>query len=568
MSLMRETLILEGFRPLDLELAALLGRLEPEAPPAVALAGALASAWRLAGHACLSLAEVAGRELGRAAGPWGERAPALEAWRADLRASRLVSRGGAMEEAAPLVLDGDDGLYLQRLHAAEGRVAEAVLARLRPCPPPPGLEGLLAELAGALDEGQRGAVRAAFHRGVSILTGGPGTGKTSTLGRLLAMALAGEPELRIRLAAPTGKAAARMQEALAATAAHLPERARDALGGLPRAGTLHRLLHERPALDWLVIDEASMVDLPLMAQVAELLPPAARLLLVGDADQLASVEAGAVLHHLVAGLAARSAAVDDGAPPPVTRLTVSRRFRDEGGIGALAAAVRNTDGERVEDVLAAGDGELEWIRPDRPGWSRRLQDLLEEGTRPFREAPDAAAALAALDQFRVVCARRTGRLGVEGVNAWCERRWTAPGQAARSPILVRANDAVLGLANGDSGVREGLPGDAAARCLLAPEGVPRELAAAQLPPFDPAWAITVHQAQGSEADNLLFILPEAPSPLLCRELLYTGLTRARRRLTVVASAEALRLAVARRQERGSGLAVRLTFLTGQEGGGA
>ena len=561
MSLMLEQLRQEGFHRIDLELAALLRRLAPVcAGPGLGLAAALASAWRRNRHTCLPLDQVAGQDLGHAAGDWGGCAPALAEWRAQLLSSGLVSRGGPEEAPLPLVLDDHDRLYLERMHRAEGEVAAGLLSRLAPQPRPLGLEALLEELAppDSIDDEQRQALLAAFSRDAGILTGGPGTGKTSTLGRLLALALALEPDLRLRLAAPTGKAAARMQEALAAALPHLPERLRAPLAALPRASTLHRLLQERPPIDWLVIDEASMIDLPLMARVLEMLPAAARLLLIGDADQLASVEAGAVLAELVEGLSAADPA--NGALSPVTRLRLGRRFAAGSPVGSLAEAVRMGDVESALGVLDAGSDGLRWIRPGRPGWNAELSSLLEEGSEPFRQAPDAASALAALEGFRVVCAQRSGRLGLEGLNAWCERRWLRPGESSRAPILVRANDRVLGLANGDSGVLEGRPGAPGARCLLAPEGVPRDFAVAQLPAFDTAWAITVHQSQGSEMDEVLLILPEAPSPLLCQELLYTGLTRARERVTLLASEAALLQAITTRAERSSGLADRLRSL--------
>ena len=540
MSAALERLRAEGLGALDLELAELLARLCPAAEHAAALAlgAALASFWRRQRHACLPLAEVAGAALERAADPrWGERAPALAEWCAALLASGLVARHGEEEARLPLVLDVADRLYLQRMDHAESQVAAHLTALLEPLAPPPGLPSLLAERAAALDPEQREALRAAFSRRLAVLTGGPGTGKTSVLGLLLELAGCLEPDLRIALAAPTGRAAARMQEAV---------------GGTHPTRTLHRLLLERPPLDWLVVDEASMVDLPLMARALELLPEDGRLLLIGDADQLASVEAGAVLAGIRDGLSALPAPED--ATPALIRLRRSRRFPEGSGIGALAAAAREGDAEGTLELLAGGAADLAWIRPRQPDAGEALARTLEEGWRPFLEAAGGPAALGALESFRVLCAARRGRLGVEGINGWCRRRWAGP-DGGREPLLVRANDPALGLANGDSGVRE--PGADGARCWLAAGGAPRALAPSQLPAHDAAWAITVHQSQGAEMDEVLLILPEAPSPLLCRELLYTGVTRARRRLTVVAGEEALRLAVTQRLERSGGLADRL-----------
>jgi exodeoxyribonuclease V alpha subunit len=563
----RDELPAEGFNLLDVELSRLLGRRAARPGGGLALGAALASRQRRVGHPCLLLKEWAGREHGLGASGAGgcadelpARCPELAGWMEELAASGVVAVEAREAGAFPLVLE-DGRLYLQRMHAAELRVARALTERLRPLVPPGGWERLLERVAprAEVDPEQRQALEAVLQRPLHVLTGGPGTGKTSTLGRMLALALALQPGLRIRLAAPTGKAAARLQEALASTLERLPGEFRGAVAALPRAGTLHRLLHDNPPVDWLVVDEASMVDLSLLDRVLAQLPGQARLLLVGDADQLASVDAGAVLHHVVEGLERLQAR--GAGPPLVTRLARSRRFSADSGIGRLAQAVRQGHVDEVLETLRHPTDDLRWLRHGQAGAGAEFSALLEDGLAPFCRATEPAEALAALERFRVVCARRTGRLGVEAVNRWCRGRFMDGGNSAFSPLLIRVNDHVLGLANGDSGVRSrGAEGEAL--CHLQPGGPGLAcLAEAQLPPHDEAWAITVHQSQGSEADEVLLLLPEAGSPLLGRELLYTGLTRARRRLTLVGSREALRQAVERRSVRAGGLADRLASAT-------
>ncbi len=400
------------------------------------------------------------------------------------------------------------------------------------------------------------------------MTGGPGTGKTTTVARLLALfaeqaELDGRPPLRIALAAPTGKAAARLQEAVQLEVDRLDAVDRQRVSG-PRATTLHRLLGSRPdtssrfrhhrgnrlPFDVIVVDETSMVSLTMMARLLEAVRPHTRLLLVGDPDQLASVEAGAVLADLVDGLAGRPDA-------RIAALRTSHRFG--ASIGHLAEAIRVGDADGAVEVLNAGGEHVEWLDTDNPG--EPLRKVLLPQARSLWQAAllgDAAAALTTLDQHRLLCAHRRGPYGVAHWNRQVERWLTeATGEPiwsdwyAGRPILVPANDYGLGLYNGDTGVtvvREGV-----LRAVIAGAAAPMEFATSRLSDIETMHAMTIHKSQGSQADEVTVLLPPADSRLLTRELLYTAVTRAKSRVRLIGDEAQVRAAVANRAVRASGL---------------
>jgi exodeoxyribonuclease V alpha subunit len=430
---------------------------------------------------------------------------------------------------------------------------------------------------------------------LTVLTGGPGTGKTTTVAKVLALLqhLAG-PGVRIALAAPTGKAAARLQEAVRSGIRQLSEQHSSALTA-PDATTLHRLLGPLPAtatrfrhdrqrhlpFDVVVLDETSMVSLPMMARLLEALRPNARLVLVGDPDQLASVEAGAVLGDLVArapvaswlpavldpllpgDLPSGSEAVD-ALRNGVVRLTQVHRHGAE--IGSLAEAIRTGDTDAVLGRLRAGDPAIGWYdtegeRPDVAALAALREDAEAAGLAmtAAAESGDAAAALRALDQHRVLVAHRRGRAGVtrwaSQVEGWVAAatdradggRWY-PGR----PLLVTANDRDVGLYNGDTGVVIREPGGALVAAFGETEH-PRAVRLHRVPSAEAVYAMTVHRGQGSAFDAVSVVLPPASSPLLARELLYTAVTRARSRVRIVGSEAAVRRAVTRPVRRASGL---------------
>lgn len=601
----------DAISPLDAAFGSLLGRLARAEPEAVALAAALVSRRRTDGHSCVALREVAGGPFPVEGGEVDVGSPSLPPFAAFCDAlvrSGLVAEGGG--GPAPLVLDAEGRLYLGRLFEAERRVASRLLARLAAGTVELEAEATRGALAalfpakGGLDL-QAVAALSALRSRLAVVTGGPGTGKTTTVVRLIALLARLEPGLRVAVAAPTGKAAARLGEALR-TFASTPSIGDDLRPALPETvQTVHRLLGYRPwdesfrfdeasplPFDLVVVDEASMVDLSLMDALLAATPDSARLVLVGDKDQLASVEAGFVLGDLceaadlgrgpspafaascrkllgAAPAAGPAPAVAGGVPlrDAVTRLIDNYRFEEQPGIAALAAAV--VEG-RSEDALASleagGRGDLALVPP--PRGPEGLSPLFAEPVRAFLEAGSPGEALARAGGHRVLCALREGPFGVAGVNAAVER-WARSSGLVRgtaglgpAPILVTANDYGLGLWNGDLGVLwpeagrlwawfSPAPGAGAGAADL------RRLPPGRLPAFQTAWAMTVHKSQGSELGEVLLVLPPRSSPVATRELVYTGITRARRRVTVVASRAILAEALGRRAARGSGLEARL-----------
>lgn len=495
--------------------------------------------------------------------------PESAEWLERVAGSRLA-QGGAVRCEFGLV-------YLDRYHRLEGQVCDDLTARAEH--PAPGVDE--AVLARALDvvfpaEGyaeQRRAVDRAARAWTTVLTGGPGTGKTTAvaglLGVLLELAEAEDRRLSIALCAPTGKAAARLAESVQREVSRLPAAEQARLRGLP-ALTLHRLLgvswdnatrfrHDRGnrlKYDVVVVDETSMVDLLMMGRLLEAIRSDARLILVGDPDQLSSVGAGAVLSDLVEGFGALAA------DSPVVSLSTVHRFGAE--IGELAAALRVGDADAALAALRAGGEGVEFVETDDA--VDVLRPLLMRSALAIREralAGDADGALAALHEHRLICAHRDGPHGVAVWNRHVER-WLAEetGTDPRSvwyagrPLLVTRNDYALGIYNGELGV-----------CLQTEPGVLRGLingsdgvldfATTRLTEVDTMHALTVHKSQGSQAAEVSVLLPPEDSRLLSRELLYTAVTRAERKVRLIGSEAEVRAAVQRQAVRATGLRQRL-----------
>ena len=620
---MLDDLLAQGhLADIDRHFAALVAKLDGGGGPELPLAAALASAWARDGHACIALREVAGRNWPRAGAP---RLPDPEAWIGALAASPAVARPGDGERR-PLVLDDRGRLYLERLWTAERTVA-ADLRRLAggmesvPDSGSSGLEAALDRLFPGTAFGDRGraAARTAVCRRLCVVSGGPGTGKTTIAAAIVALLI----ELglaapgRIALAAPTGKAAARLQEAVRGRHRELVSRVPALEGFEAHATTVHRWLLSRARgglpVDALILDEGSMVDLTLMAKVLAALPGDARLVVLGDASQLASVQPGAVFADVcragtgaganrtagwtgaesgtrtATGASARdvatpadadddvetahagSAAVPAASPlsPCVVELVHNWRFDEAGGIGRLAAAVVRGDAAAAVAALRDPSDDATELRPltDAGRFERLATTLADERFAPALEAAQAmrepGGGTGPLASFRVLCAHRISAFGAERFNQSVERRLRALGLVPAHdalypgrPILVTRNDPRTGLSNGDTGIA--LRGADGGVQVWFPElddtqGRPRLVSPARLPPHESFFAVTVHRAQGSEYDEIVVVPGPAESRAATRELLYTAVTRARRRVVVYGTEESVRAAVERGTERSSGL---------------
>ena len=602
MSLLRALQQAGALRALDDALARTLRRLDPSTPDEVLAAAALASLAVANGHAGFDPA--APRQLVDAEIAW----PDADAWMQALAASRFVATPASSSEeaeAAPLVLE-HGLLYLRRYREYERRLAlqlRRIAARVVPETAIERVAPLFATLFPAAHEGdhQARAAALALRRALLLVTGGPGTGKTTTIAKLLAVRIAQanasqQPTLRIALAAPTGRAADRMADSLRRAVAQMAAHGIEAawLDALPaQASTLHRLLgtiqdsprfrhhadHPLP-FDIVVVDEASMVDLPLMCKLVEAVADGAQLILLGDPDQLPSVEAGdvltAILHAAGAGdaLAPNDAralhallgdaphdAEADGLHGHRVHLIRGYRQSEALDLAPLAEAVRGGDAEAALALLR--NGELSNVH-----FHEGIDDPLQARPgllahwRGLAAADDPALALQLANRLRLLTALREGPQGARGLNARIEaalsgRRIGAP--PAWFPgrlLLVVENSYRHGLFNGDVGI-----------CLADAAGTPlawfpgsdgvRAFHPAALPAHESAFAMTVHKAQGSEFDEVWLQLPRADSRVLSRELVYTGLTRARTVLHVAGSADVIAAALGRHAGRVSGLGWRL-----------
>ena len=598
--------------------AGFINRLAVKATPELELAAALVSSRTAAGHICLDLAGVAGRPLSPLITGENEqilatiRCPELSSWREQLLHSGVVGRPG---EQTPLILSPQDRLYLHRFWEYEKTVADWIHLRCRDRLPID-LEKLAQDLARLFPDSsssagidwQKIAAIVAVTRSFAVVTGGPGTGKTSTVARILALICQqNRPSLpKILLAAPTGKAAARLQEAITRARAAMSDDP-EIIAAIPdRAMTIHRLLAPRGttyrsksdnplAADLVVVDEASMVDLPLMARLVRALPAEGRLILLGDRNQLSSVEPGSILgdicrpdalasfstgfRNLVAALTSdrlpenQQGQVNAPLADTIVELQKSFRFREESGIRLVSSAVRHNDADGLIKALQQDDlPDITWRPvPDTTGLGREVGLQLDRHGLDFLRCDSPEGAFAALGRFRILCALRHGPYGVLAINTLVEKHLARAGLIPRPdnsgnrssvgpdycgrPLMITRNDYGTGLFNGDTGILLPDPEDRdRLRAFFQnPDGTVRTLSPRHLPCHETVHAITVHKSQGSEFDRILLILPPAMSPVLTRELLYTALTRAKTALELWATEEVLRATITSPITRDSGL---------------
>lgn len=631
MTTVPERLITLPLTALDLAFAQFLNESQPTGDPRHNLLAALVSHQYGGGHACLDLQLLT--EFGVAALGWDTRLQDLLP--ADLAAA-ASSLPWCQGSGSPLVLDGPR-LYLRRNWQAEQAIRASILARLaQSCSVPDTLKDALDRLfdmpptpvtasearqsmhsvdvdhhaalaiTGTSPDWQKIACALAARGRFTLITGGPGTGKTTTVARLLGLLQSqamqhGKP-LRIALAAPTGKAAARLGESIAQAIQKLPA---DMQAHIPtHAQTLHKLLQVRAAvqasatpalaLDLVVVDEASMIDLELMARLLAAVPLSASLILLGDKDQLASVEAGAVMGQLCEGAELGGYSTDTvrwllahsgedasawaGSGSSLAQHTVmlrlSRRFAADSVIGQWASAVNSGDRQAVAELWSAAprwslreSATVTRLEP-QTGFDTHLADLVRTGWHDWLAAlqmridpagcsdPQAQKLLASFGQFQVLCALREGPWGVAALNRSIARAlgFAPEGWYVGRPVMVTRNDYHLNLMNGDVGLC--LPTAHGLRVAFAQGATLRWVLPSRLDAVETVFAMTVHKSQGSEFDHVALLLPDKIVPVLTRELLYTGITRAKNRLTLgVPQAGVLRQAAASKILRSGGLAM-------------
>jgi exodeoxyribonuclease V alpha subunit len=574
------------FSQIDLHLAGLIKRLSGSAPAQAA--AALAARAIGERNICADLKDHAGRVI-EGIGV----VPDIGTWEKELLASGVVSRGN---DIAPLVLDNAGRLYLMRYYRYEQVLAQKIRA-LAAYPVPYDAarlkDGLARLFPDSTDETdwQKVAGVAAVTRGFCTVTGGPGTGKTTTVARILALILEQNPSSKTALCAPTGKAAKRLAEAVSEALGNLDcgDRIKKAIPS--EAQTLHRLLglgndparalhsEKRPInVDVVVVDEASMVSLPLMSRLASAMKEGARLILLGDKDQLSSVEAGFVLGDICdtgtahayskefSGLAnrltgCRLAPGESSLQDSIVELRKNFRFTSDSGIGSLCSSIKD-GGFSAQDFKNSEDVLIRQI-PGISGIKEALAGKVIKHFTPYLKAKDISEKLSLFNSFRILCALREGPYGVSGINA-CVAGILASAELIyprgeyydMMPVMITRNDYTLRLFNGDIGIVAKRP-DGVLEAWFSQTSdnarMMRNIPVARLPENEPVFAMTVHKSQGSEFDDVLLILPEKDSEVLTKELIYTGITRARKSLEIWANADILETASKRTALRASGL---------------
>jgi exodeoxyribonuclease V alpha subunit len=599
-----------SFSALDRHFARFLTSLSGQNMPELYYATALLSHHVAEGHVCLDLKTCERRRIIDG----DERrdvftAPKVKDWHTKLSGCQVVGMPG---EFKPLILDGQSRLYLYRYWEYENILADRIRRLVfhphgtiiqRPdirC-----VERLFPGTFEQEPDWQQIAALMACFKPFLVISGSPGTGKTTTVAGILALLLEQAPETkqRVALAAPTGKAAARLQDAIrsakqtldcdSSIKACIPE----------NASTVHRLLGSFPGspsfrhhrknplpLDIVVVDEASMLDLPLLSKLAQAMPENARLILLGDKNQLASVEAGAVLGDLCGGSPANlfsreilkeimpytgdqlaehvEVAEAPGIYDCIIELRKNYRFTGHSSIGKAGAAVNRGEGiQLLEALTARSDEHVFWSSLPKPNKLEKiLKPYVLNGFRNYLDLIHAGAAwddiFAAFERFRILCALRKGPFGVAAINQHIENileteHLISPGRPCYcgQPVMINRNHAQLRLYNGDTGLILADPDKNGELSAVFPDGAGqhRRFSPQRLPKYETVYAMTVHKSQGSEFDTVLLVLSDHDAPLLTRELVYTGITRARKQVRIWSAEDVFISAISRCIQRTSGL---------------
>jgi exodeoxyribonuclease V alpha subunit len=608
------------FDAFDRQLASLITRIDESEDEnqkeTVSLIAAMASRFSRDGHVCF--------DYDRAIEFWEETDietpfPEQSSWLRAMENSMVVGRAG---DYSPFIIDKQNRIYLYRYWKYQQIIADFIRRRVQTAllvDYPRLTDGLLIvfkDEAAKTSSGKRGnpqsvlAAWIAVTRGLCVISGGPGTGKTTTVAKILALLVEQSPDnnLRISLTAPTGKAAARLSDAVSA-AKHRLNCAPGVINAVPeKALTIHRFLGSRPGsvyfrhhadnrvdADVVVVDEASMVDVALLAKLIFALPDECRLILVGDKDQLASVEAGSVFADICAagqmdsftsdfmnkfisaGFSTVAAGSSDGQTVDLgnkkqldnslIQLKKNYRFLADSGISRLSRAIRDGGHDKAISILADDTyQDVRWIIPEENFFEKTIDREVLAWFTAYMASVDASEAFCRFERFRILCALRKGPYGVRTVNAMIEERLKKEGLVKTDqlwypgrPVMVTRNDYQRNLFNGDVGIAL-LDGQGRLRVYFSDGDGLRWFHPQRLPEHETIFAMTVHKSQGTEFSNVTVVLPEKDASVLTRELLYTAVTRATSSVTIAGSQKIIETAVGRKTFRVSGLVDELTAL--------
>jgi len=575
--------------PLNNYFSQLICRTASKKSDALMLASSLVSYWTERGHVCINLEEYSGCPINDCFEYVSKTihnssqifCPSIEDWKTFLFQSNVVGKPG---EKKPLILDHHNRLYLYRYFYYEQELVNQILNRsqldvdnLYISGLSQFLDRLFSEISFNSNESpQRQAVEIAIKKRLCIISGGPGTGKTTVAAKIIAALIhVSETPPRIDLTAPTGKAAQRLQESLIHARNHLNCSDSIKLAMPQQAMTIHRLLgsvHRSPYFkhhkdnklpsDVVIVDEASMIDIALMSKLITAIRPESRLIILGDKDQLASVDPGAVLGDICGkNYNAKKSPLQSC----MVYLSKNYRFGETNGIYNISKAVNQGNTIKAENIINNPESypEIKWTDiKDIQNPKKNLQNEVMSFHETYLNCKQPEDAILALNKFRILCAIRKGPFGVERINGYITEILASKGLIQPNkrwyhgrPIMITQNDATIGLYNGDIGIifKDKSDHNSLKAFFIKTDSTVKKYLPARLPEHETVYAMTVHKSQGSEFDHVLFILPDKLSKILTRELIYTGLTRSRLSIRIWGDRSIFHAAVKNQIQRQSGL---------------